>query len=55
MHCHCGINNRAPRLTFMNPCKPEVRPGTPEESDLNVVYIFFIKSPLDVAIGLLSV
>ena len=32
MHCHCGTNNRAPRLTFTDPCKPEVRPGALEES-----------------------
>ena len=32
MHCHCGTNNRAPRWTFTNPCKPEVRPGAREES-----------------------
>ena len=33
MHCHCGTNNRAPRCwTFMDPCKPEVRPGAREES-----------------------
>ena len=32
MHCHCGTNNRAPRWTFMDPCKPEVRPGSREES-----------------------
>ena len=32
MHCHCGTNNRAPRWTFTDPCKPEVRPGTREES-----------------------
>ena len=32
MHCHCGTNNRAPRLTFTDPCKPEVRPGAREES-----------------------
>ena len=32
MHCHCGTNNRAPRWTFMNSCKPEVRPGAREES-----------------------
>ena len=31
MHCHCG-NNRAPRWTFTDPCKPEVRPGAREES-----------------------
>ena len=31
MHCHCGINNRAPRWTFTDPCKPEVRPGAREE------------------------
>ena len=27
MHCHYGTNNRAPRWTFTDPCKPEVRPG----------------------------
>ena len=32
MHCHCGTNNRAPRWTFTDPCKPEVRPGAQEES-----------------------
>ena len=32
MHCHCGTNNRAPRWTFPDPCKPEVRPGNREES-----------------------
>ena len=32
MHCHCGTNNRAPRWTFMDPWKPEVRPGAREES-----------------------
>ena len=32
MHCHCGTNNRAPRWTFMDPCKPEVRPGARVES-----------------------
>ena len=32
MHCHCGTNNRVPRWTFMDPCKPEVRPGAREES-----------------------
>ena len=32
MHCHCGTNNRALRLTFMDPCKPEVRPGARKES-----------------------
>ena len=32
MHCHCGTNNRAPRWTFMDPSKPEVRPGAREES-----------------------
>ena len=31
MHCHCGTNNRAPRWTFTDPCKPEVRPGAREE------------------------
>ena len=32
MHCHCGTNNRAPRWTFTDPWKPEVRPGAREES-----------------------
>ena len=32
MHCHCGTNNRAPRLTFTDPCKPEVRQGAQEKS-----------------------
>ena len=32
MHCYCGTNNRAPRWTFKDPCKPEVRPGAREES-----------------------
>ena len=32
MHCHCGTNNRAPRWTFTDPCKAEVRPGAREES-----------------------
>ena len=32
MHCHCGTNNRTPRWTFTDPCKPEVRPGAREES-----------------------
>ena len=32
MHCHYGTNNRAPRWTFTDPCKPEVRPGAWEES-----------------------
>ena len=32
MHCHCGTYNRAPRWTFTDPCKPEVRPGAREES-----------------------
>ena len=32
MHCHCDTNNRAPRWTFTDPCKPEVRPGAREES-----------------------
>ena len=33
MHCHCGTNNRAPRWTFTDPCKPEARPGAREESE----------------------
>ena len=32
MHRHCGSNNRAPRWTFTDPCKPELRPGAREES-----------------------
>ena len=32
MHCYCGTNNRAPRWTFTDPCKPDVRPGAREES-----------------------
>ena len=32
MHCHCVTNNRAPRWTFTDHCKPEVRPGAREES-----------------------
>ena len=32
MHRHCGTNNRVPRRTFTDPCKPEVRPGSREES-----------------------
>ena len=32
MHCHCGTNNRAPRWTFTDPCKPEMGPGAREES-----------------------
>ena len=32
MQCHCGTNNRAPRWTFMDPWKPEVRPGARDES-----------------------
>ena len=32
MHCHCGTNNRAPQWTFMDPFKPEVKPGAREES-----------------------
>ena len=32
MHCHCSTNNRAPRWTFTDPCKPETRQGAREES-----------------------
>ena len=32
MHRHCGTNNIAPRWTFTDPCKPEMRPGAREES-----------------------
>ena len=32
MYRHCGTNNRAPRWTFTDPCKPEVCPGAREES-----------------------
>ena len=31
MCCHCCNNNRSPRWTLSNPCKPEVRPGAREE------------------------
>ena len=33
MHCHCGTNLRAPRWTFTDPCKPEVKSGAREESE----------------------
>ena len=32
MLCHCETYNRAPRLTFTDPCKSEVRPGARLES-----------------------
>ena len=32
MHFHCGNNNRTPRWTCTDPCKPEVRPDAQEES-----------------------
>ena len=32
MHCHCCTNNRAPRWTFTDPCKPEERPGARQKS-----------------------
>ena len=32
MHRHCGTNNKAPRWSFMNFCRPELRPGAREES-----------------------
>ena len=32
MHCHCGTYNRAPRWSFTDPCKPEVKSGAREES-----------------------
>ena len=32
MHCHCCTNNRVPSWTFIDPCKPELRPGAREES-----------------------
>ena len=54
MHCHCGTNNRVPRWTFTDLCKPEVRPGAREclkakiQFDVNVVAI-------DVANDVLSV
>ena len=32
MHRHCGTKNIAPRWTFTDTCKPEVRPGAREES-----------------------
>ena len=36
MHCHCGTNNRAPRWTFTDPCKPEVRPGALKMTELQI-------------------
>ena len=36
MHCHCGTNNRAPRWTFTDPCKPEVRPGVLRECVIRI-------------------
>ena len=32
MHCHCGINIKAPWWTFTDPCELEVRQGAREES-----------------------
>ena len=32
MQCHYGTNNREPRWTITDPCKPEVRPGAREEA-----------------------
>ena len=32
MHHNYGTNKRAPRWTFTDPCKPDVRPGAREES-----------------------
>ena len=32
MYCHYGTNSRAPRWTFTDPYKPEVKPGAGEES-----------------------
>ena len=32
MHGHCGTNYREPRWTFIDPWKPELRPGALEES-----------------------
>ena len=40
MHCHCGTNNRAPRWTFTDPCKPEVR----QIKSLNNGYMYEIGS-----------
>ena len=44
MHCHCGTYNRAPRWTFTDPCKTQVRPGAREESaDVNGMWTHFSK------------
>ena len=52
MHCHCGTNNRAPRWTFTETCRPEMRPGAREESPspawsrhqvLFIIFPFFIQ------------
>ena len=54
MHCHCGTNNRAPRWTFTDPCKLEVRPGAREESAspawfiIILLYFFFFISGIHV-------
>ena len=40
MHCHCGTNNRAPRWTFTDPFKPEVRPYIPYLSKPEYIPLF---------------
>ena len=42
MHCHCGTNNRAPRWTFTDPCKPEVRPGAREETETEYDILYLL-------------
>ena len=39
MNCHCVTNNRAPRWTFTEPCKPEVRPGAREEESASPAWL----------------
>ena len=42
MHCHCGTNNRAPRWTFTDPCKPGAREESASPARLEVVmYVYF--------------
>ena len=46
MHRHCGTNNRAPRWTFTDLCKPEVRPGSREESASKSIFLAY--SPIEI-------
>ena len=51
MHCQCGTNNRAPRWTFTDPCKPEVRPGAREESASPAWLAAPVMNPIDTTKG----